>query len=158
MRTCGLLITTLAAAASLAAGAAWAQQVKPGSETGTGLVGTDIPPLLQQVQQDPYKAPAAPACQTVPAEIRELTKVIGPDFNSASVAKEESLTERSAGVARGLIPYGGVVRFVTGADKKDQALREALAAGYARRGFLRGVSMNLNCSAPPPTKPKPRAK
>jgi hypothetical protein len=135
-------------------------QVKAGSETGTGLTGGEIPPLLKQIEADPYKPPVAPACQTVPAEIQEITKIIGADFNSPTVAqtREDDYKERGAGVARSLIPYGGAFRAVTGADKKDKALREAVAAGFARRGFLRGVSLNLTCNAPPPAKPKPKPK
>jgi hypothetical protein len=150
-------------AAAVAAGPALAQ-VKAGSETGTGLTGGEIPPLLKQIQADPYRPPAQPACQTVPSEIHEISKVIGPDFNSPTMpqTREEDYKERGAGVARSLIPYGGAFRAVSGADKKDKALREAVAAGVARRGFLRGISLNMTCNAPPPpaaaSKPKAKAR
>jgi hypothetical protein len=148
--------------AMLAAAPASAQ-VKSGAESGTGLTGGEIPQLLKEIQTDPYKPPAAPACQTVPAEINEITKVIGRDFDSPTIhqSREEDYKERGAGVARSLIPYGGAFRAVSGADKKDKALREAVAAGVARRGFLRGVSLNMNCNAPSPpaaAKPKPKPK
>jgi hypothetical protein len=150
----GLRLAAACGAAALFALSAHAQ-VKEGSETGTGLVGGEIPPLLKQIQTDPYRPPSAPACQTVPAEILEISKVIGPDFQSETVSKEESWTDRGVGAARGLIPYGGVVRFATGADKKDKALRAAVEAGFARRGFLRGVALNMTCNAPAPAKAAP---
>ena len=52
-----------------------------------------------------------------------------------------------------MVPYGGVVRFVTGANKKDKALRQAVLAGYARRGFLRGVELSLKCPTAAPATP-----
>lgn len=155
----------LGAALVLGAPAAWAQ-VRPGSESGLGLVGADVPPLLAQVKADPYKPPLAPACDTIPAEILQLSNLIGPDLDSGVAPEEESLTQRGVNMARGFVPYGGVVRFVTGANKKDKDLRDAIMAGYARRGFLRGMEVNLKCGAaaqaqvadPPAATPAPAKK
>lgn len=154
-------------AAVLAAGAAAPvrAQVKPGAESGLGLTGADVPPLLKDIKADPYKAPASPACDTVPAELKAINDVLGPDLDTV-VAPEDttkSLASKGGEVVRGLVPYGGVVRFVTGANKKDKELREAVLAGYARRGFLRGVEANTKCPpdpppAPPPPPPRTRAK
>jgi hypothetical protein len=134
-------------AAALAA-PALAQQVKSGADTGIGLSGAEVPQYLKDVKADPYKAPAAPACQSVPAEIQQINDLIGPDLDAAADNKDKSLVARGEGVARSLVPYRGVVRFVTGANKKDDELREAIMAGYARRGFLRGVELNLKCNQP----------
>ena len=158
MRTTSVCLAGLIAAALAAASAQG--QVKSGAESGTGLTGGEVPPLLKQIQADPYAPPATPACQTVPAEIQQITKIIGPDFNSPSVhqSREEDYKERGVGVARSLIPYGGAFRAVTGADKKDKALREAVGAGIARRGFLRGVALHMTCNAAPPPAPKSEPK
>jgi hypothetical protein len=140
----GLLMAGLLVAGG---GAAWAQ-VKPGSESGLGLSGADVPPLLAAIKAEPYKAPAAPACDTVPAEILAISELLGADLDAPPPEPEDSkksLMSKSEGVARSLVPYGGVVRFVTGANKKDKELREAVLAGYARRGFLRGLQLNLKC-------------
>jgi hypothetical protein len=137
-------------------------QVKPGSETGLGLMGADIPQLLQDIKAEPYRAAAAPACQTIPAEIVAIDDLIGPDVDftppktDASTDMEKKAMKGGASMVRGLVPYGGVFRFVTGANKKDDALREAILAGYARRGFLRGVQAGLTCPTPGSTaEPKP---
>jgi hypothetical protein len=151
--TVGLLAM---AAASLGGGAH--AQVKPGSESGLGLTGADVPPLLATIKAEPYKAPAAPACETVPAEIAAIDDLIGPDLDTPPEPPDnkKSLIAKGGDVARGLVPYGGVVRFVTGASKKDKELREAVLAGYARRGFLRGIQLNTKCHAdPPPSEPPP---
>jgi hypothetical protein len=140
----------VAAVLGCVAGPGWAQ-VKAGSDTGLGLTGADVPQLLKDVQADPYKAPAAPACGTIPDEIVALNKLLGPDLGDEEKAKAGA-GDKAAGVARSLVPYGGVVRLVTGASKKDKALREAVLAGYARRGYLRGVESGLSCApAPTPT-------
>ena len=144
----------LAAAMAVAAAPAWAQ-VKPGSETGLGLTGAEIPPLLKDIKADPYRAAAAPACDTIPPDILAINALIGPDVDfvppkaDASAEMQKKAMKGGASMVRGLVPYGGVFRFVTGANKKDDALREAVLAAYARRGFLRGVQASLNC--PPPT-------
>jgi hypothetical protein len=156
--TAGLLTAALIAAS--AGGLAHAQ-VKPGSESGLGLTGADVPPLLAAIKAEPYKAPVMPACDTVPAEILAINDLIGADLDTPPEPEDtkKSLIAKGSDVARGLVPYGGVVRFVTGANKKDKELREAMLAGYARRGFLRGVQVNLKCHPdPPPSEPAPPAR
>jgi hypothetical protein len=134
----------------LLAPSARAQQLKAGADTGTGLSGADVPQVLKDIKADPYKAPAAPACKSVPAEIQQISDLIGPDLDADAGGKDKSLVSRGEGVARSLVPYRGVVRFVTGANKKDDELRDAIMAGVARRGFLRGVELDLKCNQPDP--------
>lgn len=49
-----------------------------------------------------------------------------------------------AGV-RAVVPYGGVVRAITGAGKRDQALVNAALAGWERRGYLKGLAHSRGC-------------
>jgi len=149
--TAGFLAVGLALALPAAA------QVKAGSESGLGLTGADVPPLLKDIKAEPYQAPTAPACLTIPFELQQINELIGADIDTPPEHQDKSLTDRGAQMARGLLPYGGVVRFVTGANKKDQELREAVLAGYARRGYLRGVQANLKCQADPPPAADPAA-
>jgi len=142
-------LATVLAIAGLAAAPATAAfaQPKPGSERGLGLTGADIPPLLQAVQADPYRAPAEPACETIPQEIMALDEVLGPDVDTVVKTRTSDTVVRMVGGAvRGLIPYRGWVRFVTQAGAKDRKLQNAATAGYARRGFLRGLEANLQCA------------
>ena len=127
-------------------------QVKPGTEQGLGLTGADVPPLLAKVEADPYRAPAPPACKTIAEELLALNAILGPDVDAEAAAKKNG-SDMVGGAIRGLVPYGGVVRFLTGARKKDRALMKAVMAGYARRGFLRGVEAGLTCAAPTPPTP-----
>lgn len=145
---------------ALAAAPAWSQTqtapAKPDSESSVGhvgntlgLTGQDVPPLLAQVKADPYKAPSAPACDTIPVEITQLSALIGPDIDAGTTEPDKSLTQRGMEAAKGFVPYSGVVRFMTGANKKDKEMREAVMAGFARRGFLRGMEVNMKCHEPP---------
>ena len=61
-----------AGGAALLAGPALAQ-VKAGSESGLGLTGAEIPAVLRHTKADPYKAPSAPACLTIPCESKAAT-------------------------------------------------------------------------------------
>ncbi|MBS0363161.1 MAG: hypothetical protein JSR98_17425 [Proteobacteria bacterium] len=152
----------------MATGPVWAQASNGNNNvsnlgTNLGLTGADVPPMLALVKADPYKAPVAPACDTIPAEILQLSNLLGPDLDSGVAAPEQTLTQRGVEAAKGFVPYSGVVRFVTGANKKDKDMHEAILAGYARRGFLRGMEINLKCGAaaqaaadPTPADPPPK--
>jgi hypothetical protein len=128
-----------------------AEEIHPGEQSFLGLTGPQIPDILKAVAADPYKAPASPACATIPAEILALDEVLGADVDQAQPKKSyvKSFAIRQAkGAVRGLIPYRGAIRFLTGADHKDHELMAAAQAGFARRGFLRGLEANLHCAEP----------
>ena len=129
---------------------ALAQQVHPGETQGLGLTGARTPTLLKEVAADPYRAPAEPACQSIPAELVALNQVLGADADQPQPKKSMvSKAEKAvAGAVRGMIPYRDEVRFLTQADKKDHQLMDATRAAWARRGFLRGLEANLHCGAP----------
>ncbi|MDB5499461.1 MAG: hypothetical protein JWP28_3492 [Phenylobacterium sp.] len=140
----GLALTGALAAAGLPCRA----EVRPGETQGLGLRGPAVPAFLKAVAADPYRAPAAPACETIPAEIKALDAVLGADADQPR--KERSLVMRQAiGAVRGMVPYRGVVRFLTRADHQDHELMNATMAGFARRGFLRGLEANLRCADGP---------
>ncbi len=128
--------------------AAHAQQVHPGETQGLGLTGAKTPDMLKDIAADPYRAPAEPACQTIPAELVALNQVLGVDADQQ--APKTSMVNKAGhaivGAARDMIPYRGEIRFLTQADKKDRQLQDAARAAWARRGFLRGLSANLHCA------------
>ncbi|HEY8002834.1 MAG TPA: hypothetical protein VIE16_01335 [Phenylobacterium sp.] len=129
------------------AGFACHAEVRPGETLGLGLRGAQVPELLKAVAADPYRAPAGPACETIPAEIKALNEVLGAE--AGQPRKERSLVVKwVSGSVRGMIPYRGVVRFLTQADHHDHELMEATMAGFARRGFLRGLEASLHCAHP----------
>jgi hypothetical protein len=138
------MLATGGVAALLATGAA--AQPTPGSQQGLGLTGADVPPLLKTVRADPYRAPAEPACESIPQEILALNQVLGPDVDGEQAKTGKA--HMAMNYARGMIPYHGYVRFLTRADSKDNALQKAVTAGVARRAFLRGLEAHMQCARP----------
>lgn len=43
------------------------------------------------------------------------------------------------------LPYRGIIRRVTGADRRERLLRRAILAGMVRRGFLKGAAHAAGC-------------
>ena len=140
-------IGALAVSGAIALAAPATAQVRPGSQQGLGLTGADVPKLLKEVSADPYRAPAEPACETIPREILALDRVLGPYVDGPKA--KTGMGETAVNYVRKMIPYRGWVRFVTRADSKDKALQAAATAGVARRGFLRGLEAHLQCAGPP---------
>ncbi|MGZ6016659.1 MAG: hypothetical protein ACXWKM_13025, partial [Phenylobacterium sp.] len=56
---------------------------------------------------------------------------------------------------RGAIPYRWALRWLTQAGDMDKQLRQAVIAGAARRGFLKGMRLAMVCPAPVPPPPAP---
>jgi len=115
----------------------------------------EIPAVLLKAKQAPYAVPAAKDCQMLDAEIAELDRALGPDLDIAT-GKDESVSKKisdtsfnlARGAVSGLVPYRGVVRFVTGAEKHARAINEALLAGAVRRSYLKGYGEMLACGYP----------
>lgn len=88
-----------------------------------------------------------------------LSRVLGPDLTAPKPGEDEEpiITEESAGEAAwsaarsaavGWIPFRGVVRFITGAERRDRRMKQAVLAGFVRRAYLKGLREQQNCAAP----------
>ena len=145
--------------AAAALGLAASAHAQPGIATrgaeGLGLIGPEIPDDLKQAQADPYAPPADPACATVPAEIARLDALLGPDIDQPK-PKTIVPTDFVGHAVRSAIPYRSAIRFVTGADRKETEKAQAEKAGWARRGFLKGLAAKLDCPSPTQTAEAPR--
>ena len=78
---------------------------------------------------------------------------MGPDVNEkvdkSRGKKREQTAARVAGSAIGsIIPFGGIIGEVTGANAERRRYNEAVYAGTVRRGFLKGVGLQKGCKAP----------
>lgn len=113
-----------------------------------GLTAPEVPKSLRLVVKSPYAPPAQETCEGLAAEIAALDAVLGPDVDAAA-SEDDAVARLASGAVRGLIPYRGVVRFVTGAGRREREMAQAVIAGSARRGFLKGVSHRLGCPAAP---------
>lgn len=109
-----------------------------------GIAKTSIPPILKTAAAAPY-APVK-GCTQITAAIRDLTRVLGPDLDSGSTAQRAGIAEVGGrAVVNSLIPFRGVVREVSGAAGAQRRLDTAISAGYARRGYLRGLKSVRGC-------------
>lgn len=123
---------------------------QPGRDLGVSK--TEIPPLLVAAAADPYDLTGVSTCRQLAAEVRRLTEVLGPDLDTAKASGErrgeQLATAGGKAVVNSIIPFRGLVREVSGAAPAQRALNAAIDAGFARRGFLRGVHRARNCRTP----------
>nr|WP_047168815.1 hypothetical protein [Sphingomonas sp. Y57] len=114
-----------------------------------GVAKTGIPVPLQKAWDAPYSLKGIRTCRDISRAFHELTDVIGPDFQAGDVKKENKAGKLAeAGgktIVNSIIPFRGLVREVTGAAPAQRRLERAIDAGYARRGFLRGVHQTRKC-------------
>ena len=120
---------------------------QPARDVGVAKTGIPIP--LQKAWDAPYSLKGLRTCRDISRAFHELTDVIGPDFKAGDIKKENKAGKLAeAGgktIVNSIIPFRGLVREVTGAAPAQRRLERAIAAGYARRGFLRGVHQTRKC-------------
>jgi hypothetical protein len=131
--------------------------VKRGGEIVTqpardvGAAKTTIPPVLQVAHDNPYGLAGLAKCARLRQAITELNDVLGPDYTVSNQKKENragKLAEAGGKtVVNAIIPFRGLVREITGAAPAQRRLNAAIDAGFARRGFLRGVAYSRKCRA-----------
>lgn len=112
----------------------------------------EIPPALVRATENPYSLAGLNTCAALAAEIAELTTHLGPDYllvADSNENKAEKIAEAGGkAVVNSIIPFRGLVRELTGAAAAQRRYDDAVDAGFARRGFLRGVHSTKGC---PPT-------
>ena len=115
-----------------------------------GVSKKEIPPVLVKASEDPYGLKGVKTCKQLAAAITELNDVLGPDFVASDEPKKENRAGKLAEaggkmVVNSLLPFRGLVREISGAAPAQRRLNAAIDAGYARRGFLRGVHKARRC-------------
>lgn len=119
------------------------------------LVRQKIPPVLLAALADPYARPRVFSCPGLVAEIAGLEQALGGDFDEPDNPQNPSLTTRRGvalsivhGASELLLPFAGFVRTLTGAQKHDELVIEAITAGSVRRGYLKGLGEAYRCRPP----------
>ncbi len=117
-----------------------------------------IPALLKKIR-NPYKVDPEIDCLEITLRVEALTAILGRDWDVAPPDKK-SLEERTAdgastafldtvaSEASGLIPYRGLVRAVSGANRHNKKVLKAYERGSHRRTFLKGLGLMKGCSGP----------
>ncbi len=127
----------------------------------------DIPEMLQTAALNPYATPQFTKCTAVREEIAKLDELLGADMEPrevevASAGGLAGLTDVKIptqeqvedgvgnlakdavlGAIRGhtnIIPFRGIVRTITGANRYQKKVTQAYEAGKLRRAYLKGYA------------------
>jgi hypothetical protein len=165
MKTCQFAAALLLGAAALAAAPCAAAQtvVAPQNVTAGDVVTSpletlnikkdEIPPILNAAREDSYSLAGLRTCRAIGAEIVQLDAVLGPDIDVASDKTQGEKRGNAVGniaksVISSFIPFGGVIRQMTGAADRERQWQVALYAGASRRAFLKGYGQARGCRYP----------
>jgi len=113
-----------------------------------GVRRIEVPPVLQRAVTAPYARPGRGGCATINGELAGLNEALGPDLPVASNNGRTPGRIAEAGgrtIVNSIIPFRSLVRELTGAAAADRRLQEAVEAGFARRGYLRGLAEARGC-------------
>lgn len=114
-----------------------------------GLMRENPPEVLRDAQKAPYSLAGLKSCTDLKRAIGELDVVLGPDVDAVDEqgdALPARLAEAGAkSIVNMLIPFRGLVREASGAAEADRKFRMMVAAGMARRGYLKGVAHERKC-------------
>lgn len=155
-----LRITLLVCTCSLA-GQAMAQTAVAQDQVSAGDVATtplsdlnlkkdEVPAVLITAREQPYNLAGMSRCTAIASEIAQLDAVLGDDID---IARDDGGSKVSVGrvaksLVRSLIPFGGVIRELSGAGGQERKCNEAIYAGSVRRAFLKGIGQQRGCKYP----------
>ncbi len=117
--------------------------------TDLNLDKEEIPQILTNAQVMPYEIEGLAQCSQIIAAVEELDALLGPDIDLPQEARDAISPGRVAkSMVGSFIPFRGIIREVSGANAHDRAVRAAIQAGIARRGFLKGIGESRRCDYP----------
>jgi hypothetical protein len=124
------------------------------------LMRTKIPQVLLEAMSDPYyRPPGQLSCEDLANLLQPVNDALGPDIDEFPPA-QKGMVQRTpsaayglvAGAATGAVPFHSWIRKLSGAERHDSYVQQAITAGAVRRAYLKGLGEAKNC--PPPTVPK----
>jgi hypothetical protein len=126
------------------------------------VLRTKIPPVLLEALVDPYARPPRSAritkaqqCAALVSLIQPLDDALGADLDNPD-KEDKSLIYRGkdaalgmmAGAASDMIPFRSWVRKLSGAERHDKLVQNAISAGAVRRAYLKGLGEAHGCNPP----------
>ncbi|MGD9980386.1 MAG: hypothetical protein AB7H66_06505 [Hyphomonadaceae bacterium] len=156
-----LLFASCLSAPILVSTAAWAQRAEPSVGDALlqplrdlSILRPEPEEVLQRASIAPYAiAPTLPDgaldCTSVAGEIELLDAALGADVDVANALGMNLMAQARTGMADALVdavgdlvdlPYRGVIRWISGAERRDREMQYAVQAGTVRRAFLKGLS------------------
>ena len=152
------LLVSAVAAPALAQTAVAPSNVTAGEVATTplsdlNLKKEEIPPILFAAREATYDLGGLRSCRAIGAEIVQLDAVLGPDIDIATEKTRDEKRGNAVGhvaksVLSSFIPFGGVIREVSGAASRERQWQVALYAGASRRAFLKGYGQARSCRYP----------
>jgi hypothetical protein len=122
------------------------------------VLRTKIPVPLLEALAEPYARPVDAGCAALVAQVASLDEALGPDLDVQKVeeSRKKKMTKTAergayglvAGAAEGVIPFRGWVRKLTGAERHDKLVGNAIGAGRVRRAYLKGLGEARGCNPP----------
>jgi hypothetical protein len=124
------------------------------------VLRTKIPVVLLQAYAEPYARPGDLGCGGLTSEVRSLNEALGADLDVPKSKKKKVVGERGAeaageaalgavaDAAQDVIPFRGWVRKLTGAERHDRLVGQAINAGQVRRAYLKGLGEARGCNPP----------
>lgn len=105
------------------------------------LIQDKLAEPLKRAAENPYDLSRAGDCAQIRQEIADLNTALGPDLDEAAEKKTGVTVDSVAadligGVVK--LPFRGLLRRMSGAQAREEAMRAAVLAGMVRRGFLKG--------------------
>jgi hypothetical protein len=115
-----------------------------------GVIKDKIPQVLIDARKDAYALPSPLSCKTVFDAVDALDAELQPDLDAESTKLKTgmSATEIGETVVHGLTPLRSWVRKLSGAEKNANEVQAAILAGSIRRGYLKGVGLQMHCKPP----------
>jgi hypothetical protein len=138
-----------------------------------GVIRDKIPQVLIDARTGTYALPSPLTCKTLFDAVDALDAELAPDLDadSTQIKSGMSATEIGETVVHGLTPLRSWVRKLSGAEKNANEVQAAIVAGSVRRGYLKGLGLQMGCkppaaplgvtlpaAAPAAAKPKPKPK
>ncbi|CAN5304408.1 hypothetical protein BH09PSE2_BH09PSE2_09930 [soil metagenome] len=123
------------------------------------LMQKQIPATLITAERRPYDTVGLDSCKAITDQVVALDLALGPDVDTPNIEKVRDSYARSASFVAGaaldavkdatnIIPARNVMRRLTGANRYDRDVRNAILAGAVRRGFLKAFGMMHDCGWP----------
>ncbi len=116
------------------------------------IIKKKVAPELEAMMAEPYSMKGLRTCRQIITEVKKIDEMLGPDVDSPEAleaAKKQTPAEFVFGateaVAGSLIPFTGLIRFVSGAQKRERYAQAAVFAGSVRRAYLKGTARNRGC-------------
>lgn len=117
--------------------------------TDMNIKKDDIPSILIAARDTPYGMAGLRTCPAIQSEVRKLDTVLGDDIDVTQGEKRGVSVGRLAqSIVGSFIPFGGVIREISGANEQQRQWNLAIYAGSVRRAYLKGVGQQKGCRYP----------